>query len=121
MSDSRVVLARIEDIPPERPVPLTEVHPADGRYADFGEGMYCSECGTQSARLARRDLWAVRHLPSVGRHGFVNRYCLDHLPDHEWVDGGGSRVRSRLREVECPECFMLMALGSVCDVTGQSH
>jgi len=114
--------ARIEDIPPEMPIPLTEIEPHGGRwdYSDYGANAYCSECGRESARRARGDLWAIRHQTREDLPGPVWTYCRDHLPTREWTRGEDGRG-SHVREVECPECFMLAPVGSICDTTGLPH
>lgn len=72
-----------EDLPVETPVQLTKLWENDGRYADYGPGMFCSPEGKSSLRRARSELWAVRHKPRDDKTGAVWFYCLDHLPSRE--------------------------------------
>ena len=111
---------RPADIPPETPIPLTQIGDANGRYSDHGVGMYCSVDGKQSARRARSELWAIRHKTRTEHAGPVWFYCADHMPNREWnADVDGRTVRAR--EVNCNDCFLVVPVGSICEETGQAH
>lgn len=120
MTDEEIEYARLEDIPPETPIALTRIGRHNGRYDDFGAGMFCSPEGKGSLLRARTELWAVRHKTREELPGPVWFYCLEHLPSREWVAGGdGFTVRAN--ELTCPDCFLVVPVGSVCDETGQPH
>jgi len=111
---------RLEGIPPETPIPLTQIGEHGGRYVDNGPGMYCSPEGTTSMRRARTELWAIRHQTRPDRPGQLRFYCRDHLPDREWVAGRDS-LTARTDEYTCGDCFLLVREGSTCGDTGRLH
>lgn len=111
---------RIEDIPPEIPIPLTQVADHNGRYSDHGEGMYCSHEGKNSARRGRNELWAIRHKTREDLPGPVWFYCLDHLPSREWNAGDDGRSL-RVNEITCSDCFLVVTIGTICEETGRVH
>lgn len=118
---ARKALIRIEDIPPNVPVPLTEVDPAGGYLADFGPGMYCSVCGTQSVRVARGELWAIRHQTREKLAGPLWTYCREHLPGREWRRNDTDPTGISAHEIQCSDCFLVVTAGSICDQTGRVH
>jgi hypothetical protein len=109
------------DIPPETPISLTEVDPDGGRYADHGSRAYCSQCGKKSTRLARSELWAIRHKTRPDNNGVVRLYCREHLPSREWVQGGSAGLTVRGDEFSCPDCWLVVRVGSPCATTGAEH
>jgi hypothetical protein len=114
-------LTRIEDIPPNVPVALTDIDPADGYFADFGPGMYCSVCGKQSMRVARAELWAIRHQTREELAGPLWTYCREHLPAREWRRNDTDPTGISAHEIQCSDCFLVVAAGSICDETGRVH
>jgi len=114
--------ATVESLPVEVPVSLTEVDPRGRRWddSDYGASSCCSECGRDSARRARGELWAIRHQTREELPGPVWTSCRDHLPTQEWTRGEDGRG-SRAREVECAECLMPGPAGSICGETGLLH
>lgn len=111
----------VADIPPETPLPLTEVDSDGGKYADHGPHAYCSQCGKKSARLARSELWAVRHKTREDNKGIVRLYCRDHLPSREWVQGGSTSLAAKNDEFTCPDCWFVVRVGTPCASTGAEH
>ena len=109
-----------EAMPPETPISLTELWTNNGRYVDYGKGMYCSPEGVNSTRRPRAELWAIRHQTRPDHPGATRFYCRDDLPSREWVAGQAQR-RLWVNEVSCTECFMLMPAGSICETTGLPH
>lgn len=109
------------DIPANVLVPVAEIDPAgDPGLTDWGQDAYCSICGPQSSPHARADLWAVRQKTVDELPGPVWKYCREHVPDREWQHGSDGRV-GHASEMTCTDCFMVAAVGSICDVTGRPH
>lgn len=113
----------VADLPPETPLPLTDIDPDGGALADYGSHAYCSRCGKNSTRLARTELWAVRHKTREDNKGIVRLYCRDHLPSREWVQGGATSLTIRGYEFTCLDCFLVVRVGAPepCAETGREH
>lgn len=115
---------RWQVLTPEHPVRVTEIDPeGDPELSDYGPGARCSQCGKDSVRLARAELWAVRHKTRDDNKGIIRLYCRDHLPSREWVQGGSASDTVRGDELTCLDCFLVVRVGTPepCGETGREH
>jgi hypothetical protein len=113
---------RWQIVTPEHPVAVTEIDPVgDPDLADHAPGARCSQCGKGSVRLARSELWAIRHKPRDDNKGIIRLYCREHLPSREWVQGGTTSLTVRDDEFTCLDCWFVVRVGTPCATSGAEH
>jgi len=113
MSEVDAPYTRWAELPFETAVSMTEFV-NEGDFKDYGRLLYCSVCGTNSARRARKDLWAIRHRRSNAPDGHTRTYDREHLPENEWA----TRRPARSSGGVCPSCGLALPLVGICDNCG---
>ncbi|GAB3812443.1 hypothetical protein GCM10028820_05380 [Tessaracoccus terricola] len=106
-----------DDLPLGELLPVSALAVQPERYRDYGQGMYCSPCGKNSARRSRADLWMMRR--EWGDSFQTRFFCDEHLPNEDG-SGGSGRNRSRAPEVVCPSCYLRTPQGDECANCGES-
>lgn len=109
---------RFMDLPLDQPVPLTALTGEPEKYADYADQTYCSQCGRNSHRRRRDELWMMLKLHKNGQY-HTRFYCIDHYPGRGGQGTASHREQHKVNEVMCNECFLVCpATLSECDNCG---